>query len=126
MIEAALIEWFFVFWTAFGATFGLVNLVDALRTYRIVRERRLNAGRQFFAVDDVRRELLRLLAQAILMFIAGVAMLTPNRIAPARSWFAWVVLGAFLLLPAILAANSLGDLLARRKLRRYYPPEDRR
>lgn len=119
MSSADTIEAFFVGWTFLGFVIEFVNLGHAVSDWRFVKRHQVNAGRTFIVLDEIRSVLLRLVAQGTLVVIALMALGTPNREID-RTPEQWLVLGALLLLPAVLAVNAVLDVLARRRLQRMY------
>lgn len=114
------IEVFLCFWTLLGFSADVANLYHAFADRAHVLRRRVNAGREFALLDEIRRALLNGAAQSVFVILSLIALVTPNRPTPERTPTQWVLLVLFLAVPVILALQAMLDVRARRRLQRQY------
>lgn len=102
-----------------GLAASVYVLVDALRDRRALRASKTNGVAQMVAVLSVRSEVLRLIQQVLLIGIGVGSWFVGPPAHPDTSLFASVVLVVLFAMGFLLAANSVLNAVARRKVLNY-------
>ena len=107
-------------------TLTLIELKDALRTYRIVRVTTDNDGMDVLVTSTLLRSLSRLVIQLALLTLSCTAIyISVAEDLKALFWYRIVFIVAILLTEVLLAGSALNDIVARHKLEAYLRKEER-